>query len=247
MTLTVQKLADLAGVSVRTLHHYDEIGLLHPAAIGANGYRFYGQDEVNRLQQILYFKELEFSLEEIREILNSPDYNLEKALNQQKSLLELKKKRLNKIIKTLDEKINNLNNKKDKKMQNDDKQAFQALSMEEIEKHKADARKEYGNYNDKTKNWSKDQFNKVFADSDKGMKELANLMIQGKSVSSPEVQAAIQKHYEFVNLFWDCDLEAYKNLGQMYVEDVRFKKNIDKYGEGLSQFLRDAMVVYARN
>ena len=94
MEYTVQKLADLAGISIRTLHYYDEIGLLKPGSILPNGYRHYGEKELIRLQQILYFRELDFSLEEIKQILDNPRFDLESSLLKQRELLQLKKKRL---------------------------------------------------------------------------------------------------------------------------------------------------------
>lgn len=243
--LTVQKFADLAGVTVRTLHHYDEIGLLKPASIRQNGYRYYGEEEISRLQQILYFRELEFSLEEIRVILASPKYELKKALQQQKELLELKRKRLDKLIQILDKKIK----KKEKNMsQNEDKQAFAALSDEEIQKHREEAKKEYGdNYQDKTKDFNNKQMNALLAKGSDLSLRIAKVMQEGKKPEDKETQELIAEHYQYIQNFWDCNLEAYKNLGQMYVDDERFTQNIDKIASGLAEFMRDAMEVYSQN
>src|SRR4051812_19728200 len=102
-TYTVKQLSDLASISVRTLHFYDEIGLLKPSRVEGNGYRSYGEKEALKLQQILFFRELEFPLEEIKKILSSPKYDEKAALKEQRGLLELKRKRLNGLLKTIDD------------------------------------------------------------------------------------------------------------------------------------------------
>jgi DNA-binding transcriptional MerR regulator len=109
MAYTVKQLADMAGVSGRTLRDYDSIGLLRPSSMGDNGYRAYGDEHVLRLQQVLFYRELEFSLEEIRRLLDQPDFDMKQALAQQRQALEVRVHRKKRLIKTIDETIRHLN------------------------------------------------------------------------------------------------------------------------------------------
>lgn len=135
MNYSVQKLAKLASVSVRTLHYYDEIGLLKPVRL-KNGYRQYGENELLRLQQILFFRELDFPLEEIQRIMNSRYFDMSVALHDQRKLLELKKKRLNGLIKTIDKTLTKIN------LQNnmDDQELYGSFTKDEMDQYAAEAK-----------------------------------------------------------------------------------------------------------
>ena len=131
MKLTVKKLADLAGVSVRTLHYYDQVGLLKPESRSPSGYRYYDENSVLRLQQVMFFREMGFSLDEINMIMSQPDFSILEALREHRNLLAKKKERTNELIRTLDNTIESI--EREKEMQIRD--YYQGFSDEQIEKY----------------------------------------------------------------------------------------------------------------
>ena len=136
---TVKQLSNLAGISARTLHYYDEIGLLKPSSVGENGYRYYGDEAVLRLQQILFYRELGFSLNEIKKVVGNPDFNVMKALQTHKLALGQRVERLNRLISTVDNTINHFKGKKEMSK----KQLFAAFSEEEEKKYFTEAEQIY--------------------------------------------------------------------------------------------------------
>jgi DNA-binding transcriptional MerR regulator len=244
MTYTVQQLAQLAGVSVRTLHHYDQIGLLKPARVQANGYRQYGEAELLQLQQILFFRELDFPLEEIKRILKAPHFDMQAALNDQRKMLELKKKRLNNLVKTIDSTLLKLNHQKT--MQDQD--LYGGFSKEEADQYAAEAKQRWGHtdaYKEsqrRTAKFTKDDWKRISETSDALMKEIvAN---SERDPADPVVQALIARHFDSLRNFYEPNLEMYRGLGSMYVDDARFAAYYDKYKPGLAVFMRDAMHAY---
>lgn len=245
MEYTVQKLATLAGTSVRTLHYYDEIGLLSPARIEKNGYRRYGETELLRLQQILFFRELEFPLEEVKKIMESPSFDMKAALLDHKKLIELKKKRLSGLVKTIDATLNKL--EKNKKME--DKDLYGNFSKEEYEQHQEEAKARWGNTDawkqsqERTKNFTKEDYARLAKDGAIFMERLASKMPFGPK--SAEVQEMIGQHYASLRTFYEPNLEMYRGLGEMYVADPRFRKYYEKFGgPTMPEFMRDAMAEY---
>lgn len=243
MAYTVQKLGEIAGVSVRTLHYYDEIGLLKPSYIKNNGYRYYEEAELLKLQQIMFFRELDFTLEEIKRILHSPDYDALQALQDQKKILETEIKRLHGLLTTIDKTVKKMNGK----VKMDDKELYGSFTKEEVEQYRKEARQKYGNYHDKTEKMSREELNKLLEDGNVITMKIVELIKNDHKPSDPEIQEQVEKHYVYMNKFWDCDYDAYKGLGHLYVDDERFTKNIDKAHEGLSAFLREAMAFYSDN
>lgn len=247
MSYTVQQLATLAGVSVRTLHHYDQIGLLSPARVKSNGYRYYEEDELMRLQQILFFRELDFPLLDIKEILSSPSFDMEEALRDQRKLIELKKERLNGLIRTIDKTIKKINNKTN--MQ--DEELYGNFSKEEMEKYTEEARQKWGHTEaykqstERVKKMGKDGLNKVLAEAGKLTEEIAEAMKAGEKASGEKTQELIARHYAGLRAFYEPNLEIYRGLAEMYVADPRFKANYEKVAEGLAEYMRDAMLHYA--
>lgn len=142
MEYTIKKLAKIAGVSVRALHYYDEIGLLSPVRVLSNGYRVYGQAELLKLQQILFFKELEFPLDEIKNIIQSPHFDITEALKDQKKLVDLKKRRLEEIIQTIDKTIKKIKNKTFMK----DEELFDSLDKEKLDAYAKEAKEKMGSH-----------------------------------------------------------------------------------------------------
>lgn len=244
MEYTVNNLASLSGVSVRTLHYYDEIGLLRPSHIRENGYRVYGEKEVLKLQQILFFRELEFSLDQINDILSDPAFDQLSALKEQKKMFELKKMRIEEILKTIDHTL-----KKGGEIMSNDT-AFKGLSDKQLDKYKEEAKKRWGQTDayqqsvERTKNWTKADYDRVAAEHEEITRHLAEVRTQG--VESSEVQNLIERHYQYVSMFYDVPLAMYKNLGQMYVDDPRFTATYDRFGEGMAVFVRDAIAYFVK-
>lgn len=244
MSYTVQALAKLANTSVRTLHYYDEIGLLSPSRVSRNGYRQYDEPELLKLQQILFFRELDFSLADIKRILSSPYFDMAAALADHRQLIELKRKRLTKLLTTIDQTIKKLNHKTTMS----DEELYDSFKDEEMKEYAEEAKERWGNteaYKQsqaRVSKMTKAEMAKLKEDGKKHTQAIADAMDLG--VDSPEVQALIKKSHEGVNFFYDCSLEMFRNLGQMYVDDPRFTAYYEKFRPGMAVFMRDAINVY---
>lgn len=246
MRYTVQQLADLAGVTVRTLHHYDEIGLLTPERAG-NNYRTYGEAELLRLQQILFYRELEVPLEQIGAIIDAPGFDMQKALQEHREQISQKQLRLAGLLGTIDKTLLKLSGKKELT----DDELFDAF----WEKHETEYAPEaearwshtdaYKQSKERTKHLTKDDFKRMSQEADVFMKELTALMPSGPD--SSEVQAMIAKHYRSLETFYDPSPELYEGLGELYVQDARFRAYYEKYDPALPEFMRDAMRVYCQH
>ena len=247
MKMLIKEFADFTGVSVRTLHYYDEIGLLKPAIVDEqSGYRFYDENSLERMQEILFYRELDFPLKSICSILSSPDYDKEKAIAEQKRLLLLKKKRLEKIITALEN-----HQKGEQLMKAFDNTEFEATRQ----KYEAEAKEKWGStaayaeYTEKAKNYSKESYQSMADGLDQIMKEFALCMNSGSNTSpdSAEVQKLVKKLQDYITAnYYTCTDEILSGLGQMYVADERFRKNIDKHGEGTAEFISSAIAVYCK-
>lgn len=244
MSYSVQALAKLANTSVRTLHYYDEIGLLSPSRTLKNGYRQYEEPELLKLQQILFFRELDFPLADVKRILNSPYFDMAAALQDHRKLIELKKKRLTQLLHTIDETIKKL--KSENTML--DEELYDSFKDEEMKEYAEEAKQRWGNTDAykqsqaKVSKMTKAQMQKLKDDGVKHMQALAAAM--DLPIESPEVQALIKQSHDGVNFFYECSTEMFRNLGKMYVTDPRFTANYDKYRPGLAVFVRDAINYY---
>ncbi len=244
MVYTVQQLARMAGISTRTLHYYDEIGLLEPSSIRENGYRSYEDQELIKLQQILFFRELEFPLDEIKRMINSSGFNTEEALLEQEKLLIFKRERINKLLKTIQETKKGGGNMKAQKL-------FDGFDEKQLEEYKEEAKRRWGNTDaykqsiERTKNWTKDDYKRIVEDGKKFNQKLADTMDKG--YDSDEFQSLIAQHYKSIGMFYDCSLDMYRMLGEMYVSDPRFKANYDKFRPGLGEVMKRAIDYYADN
>ncbi|MCM3707946.1 MULTISPECIES: MerR family transcriptional regulator [Cytobacillus] len=237
--MKVKEVAELVGISVRTLHHYDEIGLLTPDETTEAGYRVYSDENLETLQQILFFKELGFPLKKIKEIIDSPSFDREEALIMQHKMLLEKKRRLEKMIGTIEKTIQHSKGE----IQMSKQEKFEGFDFSH-NPYEQEARERWGDKavdeaNEKAKNMTasdQEKFNGIY-------RSLA--AIRHLSPDCKEAQEGINEWYHFISKFGNYSLDAFKGLGQMYVDDERFTKNIDKFGEGLAQFMCDAMAVYA--
>lgn len=243
--MRVKEVADLVGISVRTLHHYDEIGLLTPEETTEADYRLYSDDNLATLQQILFFRELGFPLKQIKEVMSSPSFDRREALEMHRSMLLEKRSRLDQMIATIDKTIQHAKGE----IQMTNKEKFEGFDFSH-NPYEQEARERWG---DQTVNDSKAKLgalskaeqNEVAAGMNAIYTKLAAL--RHTSPASEESQAAIKEWYDFLNQMGNYSLEAFKGLGQLYVDDERFTKNIDQFGEGLAKFLRDGMAIYADN
>lgn len=244
MSYSVQKLADLSGTTVRTLHHYDEIGLLKPSRRKSNGYRFYDEPELLKLQQILFFKELDFPLPEIQKIISDPEFDAARALEDHKKLIELKKKRLTGLVKTIDKTIKKMK----KEITMNDEELYESFK-EHGEKYADEAKARWGNTDaykqsaERVAKMSKEDMIAIKKAADQLMQDIAANMSFG--AGSKEIQKLIGKHYDALRKFYEPNLKMYRGLADMYVADPRFTAYYEKYAKGLALFMRDAMHIYA--
>ena len=239
--MRINEFAKLTGVSVRTLHYYDQIGLLKPAEVDEwTGYRFYDEKSLEKMQQIMFYRELDFSLKWISEILSSPDFNKQKALDEQKKLLILKKERLEKLISAID------SAKKGENIMN-------AFDNTEYENYKNEVKEKWGNtdaykeYSQKSKGYSKENFNALGEGMDKILEEFAICMNSGATFDSKEAQILVGKLQNYITEnFYTCTSEILAGLGQMYIADERFKVNIDKHSVGTAEFVSKSIEYYCK-
>ncbi|HQT92249.1 MAG TPA: MerR family transcriptional regulator [Candidatus Kryptobacter bacterium] len=241
---TVQHLAKTAGVSVRTLHHYDHIGLLKPSSRNAARYRFYGEAELLRLQQILFFKELDCSLEDIARILDSPGFDPIDALEAHREELKKRAVRLETLLETIDKTIRKL---KGDKIEMTDEELYGGLSKEQAEAYAEEARQRWDpklvdETNARVKKWSKEKWAKVNKEIDEVMRQLAALM--GTPVEDRKVQALVARHHAYLNNFYEVKPDMYRSLGKLYIEDPRFRAYFEKYRAGLTDYLAQAIEFY---
>jgi DNA-binding transcriptional MerR regulator len=248
MALQVKEVSELAGVSVRTLHHYDAIGLLTPSSTTEAGYRNYNESDLERLQQIMFFKEIGFSLQEVKEVLESPGFDRTKALHAHRELLLEKRDRVDRMIQTVDNTIQSIEGGQQMAMYTMFDGFDRNQIKEQLEKYSKEARQKYGKeiveasearvngYSDSKLTSIQDSIGDIYS-------RIASRMDQG--AADPQVQESIKDWHHFISdNFYDCTFEIFRGLGELYVDDERFTANIDKNKPGLSQFLKEAMHIY---
>jgi len=239
----------MAGVSTRTLRYYDEIGILKPARINSSGYRIYGQKEVDLLQQILFYRALEVDLAAIKEIIASPGFDRIKALSEHREKLLEKKEQLNRLLVNLDKTIAAAEGRMT--MSNQEKfEGFKKTIVEDNEKkYGKEVRAKYGDEaadksNTKVLNMTREEYKCAERLAEEIKVTLAEAFRTGDP-SGEAAQKAVGLHRRWLCLYWDdYSKEAHANLGNMYVEDERFKAYYDADQPGTAEFLRDAILIY---
>ena len=242
---TVKEVAVLTGISVRALHYYDKIGLLKPSQTTSAGYRLYDGKALGRLQQILFFRELDFPLKEIRSILASPSFNAREALQSHRSMLILERDRLDGLIRLADQTLKGEN----------------AMSFEEFDhsrideerrKYAEEAKERWGKtdaYREserRTAAYTKTDWSRVNLEAEKLYHAFAENLT--KQPDDPSVQSLVRQWQEYITRnFYCCTDEILAGLGQMYAGDPRFTKSIDRNGEGLANFMSRAIAEYCKN
>lgn len=237
---TVHEISRITGVSVRTLHYYDSIGILKPSKITDAGYRLYDDTALERLQTILLFRELQFPLKEIKTILESPDFNRIQALKQQVELLELKRKHLGELITFARKIIKTGVNTMD----------FSIFDKSEIEQYTNEAKEKWGRtsvyaeYEQKTNDPSAADISALNTDLMRIFKKTGEMM--NLSPDDTRVQTLIARLQKYItDHYYTCTPEILRSLGQMYAGDERFKSNIDTLsGEGTAKFVNEAIEIY---
>lgn len=249
MEYTVQKLARLAGVSARTLRYYDEFGILTPARVNSSGYRIYGQKEVDLLQQIMFYREMGVGLDTIKEIVNSADFDENKALNAHLVKLLAQRQQLDLLI----ENVKNTIEFKKGKIIMSDKQKFDGFKKKLVEdneqKYGKEIREKYGDSqveasNKKFLNMTQEDY----AEFEKLGQEVLDTLKEALATGEPAgelAQKAADLHRQWLSYSWGYySKEAHAGLAQMYVDDERFTAFYDKVQPGMAAFLRDAVFVY---
>lgn len=249
MEYTVQRLGRLAGISTRTLRYYDEIGILKPARINSSGYRIYGQAEVDRLQQILFYRELGISLNKIKEIVTAPSFNGAEALKEHREQLLDKRKQLDLLIANVEKTIALTEGR----ITMTDKEKFEGFKQKMVDdnekKYGKEIRKKYGDdtvnkSNEKLKNMTQEEHEEVTRLANEVTSTLAEAFKNGDPASDV-AQKAAELHKQWLTYYWsEYSKEAHAGLAQMYVDDERFKAYYDEKQPGTAEFLRDAIHIY---
>jgi DNA-binding transcriptional MerR regulator len=240
--MTVNEVSKLAGVSIRTLQYYDKIGLLHPTGHTDAGYRLYDDTDLERLQHILLFRELEFSLKDIASIINSPDFDRSKALEQQIEMLKLKRDHIENLM-------NFALGIKMLGVKHMDFKAFDRSKLDEYSRQAKDMYKEspeYKEMEEKSKNRTKEEEG-ILADRFMLLFKEAGTL-KDTDPASPEAQDLVKRIQDFIteNLY-TCSKKILSGLGKMYSGGGDFTKNIDEYGgEGTAEFIDKAIQIYCR-
>ena len=243
MTYTIKEIADLAGVTTRTLRYYDEIGLLSPADTGENGYRYYDQDSLLRLQQILFFRELDVPLKDIQLIMFRPDFNLLQALENHRLSLEHKVSRLDRLIATIDQTISTI--KGGKMMSAEDYfEGFDESQYEDETRQRWGNTPQYAESQMKWASYSKEQKEAIKTESGRMTTRMVS-QDPDALPTDPDVQAAIGEYHAYINkYFYTCEVGFLRGLADMWVEDPRFAVNYERIRPGGAEFVREAVHIY---
>ncbi|HAY85962.1 MAG TPA: MerR family transcriptional regulator [Chloroflexi bacterium] len=243
MPYTIKEIADLAGVSTRTIRYYDEIDLLSPAETRDNGYRYYDQDSLLMLQQIMFLRELDVPLKEIHLILNQPGFNLLSGLEKHRIALQARAARLSRLIETVNQTIAMLQGESimsDK----DYFEGFDETQYEEEAKQRWGHTSQYAESQKKWSSYSNEQKEAIkFEGGEITMRMVGN--DPGLSPDDPAVQAAVGDYYAYLNkYFYTCEVEFIRNLADMWVQDPRFAINYERIREGGAEFVRQAVHIF---
>jgi DNA-binding transcriptional MerR regulator len=244
--LTIKQLSKLAGITPRTLHYYDEINLLKPSCVGENGYRYYGEQSLLQLQQILLYRELGMSLEAIKKIIGRRDFDVLNALVSHREELNKRITQMERLITTIDQTVLHLEGKKamspkqlfegftDKQQAEYEKEVMQKYDPATVKA----ANQKWKNYTAADKQRIADEGNAVYADL---------LLAMPKGAASPEAQSCVERWRRHMDYFWTPNDEQLLGLADLYNDDPRFKANYDKIDPHLAEFMREAVKIYVSN
>ncbi|MEG0899207.1 MAG: MerR family transcriptional regulator [Oscillospiraceae bacterium] len=240
--MKINEVAKLTGITVRALHYYDEIGLLQPSEITEAGYRLYDRTALETLQQILFFRELDFSLNDIKGIIGNPNYDKSKALTRHRELLLQKRNRIEDLIGLVD---NTLKGENDMSFKQFDITEFEATK----EKYATEVKERWGNTaayaesEEKTSSYDDNQWKMLSGEGKAILQEFGESRYI--KPESNEAQTIVEKWQNYITAnFYNCTKEILSCLGLMYIGDERFTKNIDENGEGTATFMAAAIKIY---
>lgn len=245
MRLSISEMAKLTGVTVRTLHYYDQIGLLCPETAADSGYRWYEEADVERMQQILFFRELDFPLRDIQAILTDPQYDKQDALRRQRRLLQLKRDRLDRLLALLGD---NLKGERTMEFQN-----FSAAELEEARgRYAEEAKARWGG----TDVWRQSEERLSGLDKAEWVAQAEEMngifrkaaALRNTDPAAPEARTLVEAWRDFIDThYYDCTKVIMAGLGQMYTADERFQKSLDRFGEGTAAFFAAAIAAYCES
>lgn len=252
MEYTINKLANIAGISTRTIRYYDEIDLLKPCRISSSGYRIYGEKEIDILQQIMFYKSMDMKLSDIKNIISDPDFEVEKALEKHKEELIKRKEEIEELIITVEKTIKN--KKGEIKLSN--KQKFEGFKKEKIEenekKYGREIRNKYGEEtvkqsNKKFMNLKEEDFEKM-NNIEEELFDLLKVVLESNSIEGEDGEKVYKLHRQWLSFTWPkYTKEAHIGLANMYLQDERFENYYDKrIKNGATKILRDCIVKYAK-
>lgn len=251
MEYGIRQLAELAGVSTRTLRYYDQIGLLHPSRVEESGYRYYGQQEVDLLQQILFYRERELDLATIRQIVTQPDFDIQSALQEHLKALSQQQERLSALIETVKRTIAEQKGEGTMGIQ----QKFEAFKRNRIEenekKYGNEARSRYGNQavddaNSKVMSWTEPEAAYYQQLEQEILSELESAVHSGSQPAEPVGKKIMELHREWLQGSWKSySPQAHRGLAQMYLADERFQAYYDRNLLGCTAFLVEAILTWA--
>lgn len=250
--MLINELVKLSGVSARTLRYYDEIGLLKPSMVEQNGYRQYSQPDIDRLQQVLFYRTLDFKLEQIKALLEDPNFEVKEALKNQQKLLEQKRNYLDGLLQTIAQTIDTMEG--ETTMTNEQKfEAFKNKLIEDNEQaYGEEIRQKYGEQHvlegyGKLKEMTEQQYKAVQQLEQQLFARLKEALVENDATSEVAMEAA-ELHKRWLSFYWKkYTKEAHVGLAQMYMHDERFTTYYDsQVGEGATRLLHDAIVAYAK-
>jgi MerR family transcriptional regulator, thiopeptide resistance regulator len=253
MAYTVKKLSELSGVTVRTLHYYEEEGLLKPAYYGSNGYRYYEEKELLQLQQILFFKELGFTIKQMKKVLGKNDFDQLSALYSHRKALSQEWEKIGQLLQTIDKTIKHLKGKKKMK----DKEIFDGFNISLVKRAKEDqsyfaaeaivgksVRNPTKSIEDVEKRGKK-FYENIVETAHSIFRDLVHCMEKGLTPSSPEVQRIIKKHHLLTDQIHHATQEMYRAMSQLYKEHSEFRKQLDPFHPQLADFMSEGMNFFA--
>jgi DNA-binding transcriptional MerR regulator len=242
MAYTVKRVSEMAGVSIRALHHYDAIGLLRPAGATEAGYRLYSEEDVRRLQQILFYRELELKLKEIGVILDGPGFDPGEALRNHRKVLRARRARLSALIQTIDRTLESL----DRGTHMEDKDLFDGFDPA---KYEDEARQRWGDTlawkesQKRTKGYTREDWTAIRKENTGIVQAIAARM--GKGPSDPQVQKLVKRYHDHINnRYYTCTVEIFRGLADNNVDDPRFTATWEKIKPGMARFMQSAMIEY---
>ncbi len=245
---TVGEVAALARVTVRLLHHYDEIGLVSPSGRSEAGYRLYSDEDLERLQQALFYRELGFALEDIRELMTAPDFDRGAALREQRRLLEEQGARLRAMVEAVDAAIA----AHEGGYGMSDEEMFEVFGGFDVRKYGAEVEERWGDTapfqqsRERVKTYRREDWERIKGEAEGIYQALIQAMTSGAPATSEVALSAAEEHRQHISRwFYDCSPEMHRGLGEMYLADERFTATFEAMREGLAQYARDAFVANA--